>query len=343
MSKYGSIDVRLTLSAFDSGEWVGLKTNVKLSEDASDTDIVVRVYSDGIWIVSEPSGTVLEKISTDAVLPDIGALFDPDFLPLFELTPEYTATNGLSLATGESIRILFENNTISIYRNEDYFHTFYLSSIFYPENDDPDVYLICSSGWAVFPTLEVLLAELSDWRESIYIESDSVAMSGASDLIQERPVIILARPDGTIDFFYDQSSNTEYSVHDNIIHEHAMDEVDVAAAVEAVVEGRELMAISLPEYAEEIGYQFGTVHLNSLDSGEKKAARVLLRRAVESGVHHSLRIRPDIRIEPDDLIAISPAVSGTGTILDHSIVVEEIFISINNEEATMSLEGRRKL
>jgi hypothetical protein len=343
MSQYGSIDIRMTLSVFDTGEWVGIKTNVKLNEDASDTAIVVRIYCNEIRVVTEPSGTTVERVSTQAVLPDLGTLFDPDFFPLFEITPEYTAADGLSFETGETIRILFENNTITIYRNNDYFHTFYLPSIFYPDDNDPDVYLICSSGWAVFPTLEILLAELNDWRESIYIESDNVAMSGVSDLIQERPIIILARPDGSVDFFYERSTNIEYSLHDNIIHEHTMDEVDVAAAVEAIVEGRELMAISLPEYAEEMGYQFSTIHLNSLDTGEKKAARIILKRAVEGAVHHSLRIRPDVRIEPDDLIAISPEVSGTGTILDHSIVVEELFVSINNEEAIMSIEGRRKL
>jgi hypothetical protein len=341
MSKYGSVDVTIGMPTFETGEWLGIKADVQEDEDGADTHISVRIYENEIHLISEPSGDTIDKVSLAAIVPSAGNLFTSAFLPMFVFSPSFTPQDDPSIESTEEMRILFENESVTIYRNGDYLHSFFVPVINYPD-DEATVSLVCSVGWTTAPTVATLVAELDDWREAIYIETESVAISGISSVIQQRPVNILSMPDGGLDFFYDKSDDP-YAIASDIIRTHDLIEMDAASASDALVEGMDVYAVSYPTYADEIGYTFRMIRLNSLDSGYRKAASTILRRAMEDGEAHKIEMRPDLRVQPNDVLSISTTVSGTERSLIYAVHVSSTGLSIENGIATLALEGRTKL
>ncbi len=341
MSEFGSLDITLTLPAFDTNEWVGVHFDIQGDSGDSDSGLSVRVHESLIQIVSEPSGAVLDQIAFEAYLPDPEAMFNNDFLPLFEIVPDFVPQDGASFDEDETLRIVLQNNSVALYRNDSFLHSFYLDDIAYPEQD-PVITILRSEGWAISPTVGVFVVELDDWREAIYLETQAVAISGISSLIQERPVNILGKVDGSIDFFYARDPDV-LDVSANIIRQHDENEVDTQAASDIILEGRDVFAISYPDYADEVGYGFTILQLGSLDSGVKKAGRAIMKRAMEMAVAHAIRMRPDLRIEPSNALNIQYAPADTGTEVNRVVVVNSVSISINVETGTMTIDGRRSL
>jgi hypothetical protein len=341
MTKYGSLDVTLTLPAFDADEWVGVKTDIFDSVLDEDGHLSVRVYEDRVELVSGPSETVVDQLAFDAVIPDPDIFFDTDFLPLFQNVPDFTPLSGTYFYQGETLRITAQNDAITLYRDGDFMHSFFMPDISYPD-DEPVVTLLCSSGWDVFPTVGIQVIELDDWREAVYLELEGVAASGISAIIQDRPVNILSKADGTLAFCYDQDV-TPIAVSGDIIRSHTENESDPMSASDAVIEGRDVATTLFPEFADEIGYSLSVIHIGSLDSGEKKAAKVGLRRGLEAANEHILIMRPDLRLEPNDEISVSYNITGTNTLVTKTIIVMGVRVSIEYEEGTQEVSGRRKL
>jgi hypothetical protein len=341
MSEYGSLDLTLALPAFDSGEWVGISLDVSDSSQEADGHLSVRVHEDLIQLVSEPSETVLDQVSMTAILPDPEALFATSFLPIFEVIPDFIPTDGENFGAGDTLRIVFQNSSVTLYLNDVFLHNFFIPNIAYPELE-PVVTVFRSDGWAVSPTVGVSIVELDDWREAIYIETEAVAASGISSLIQERPIIVLGRSDGSIDFFYEKDEDP-IEIEQHIVREHTESERNISSASDALIEGRDITAISYPDYADEVGYKFATIQLGSLDSGEKKAARALLKRGMESAVEHYITMRPDLRIEPNDVLWLRYTASATGTYIDRLVIANSVNVRLTHEKGSMTIQGRRKL
>lgn len=338
MSANGSLDLSITLPAFESDEWLGIKVNISPNEN--DTHCVLRIYSDAIWLVAEPSGTVVDKLSMTPLTFGGSDLFSEGFMPLFHVEPSFLPGQIENFESDEVLRIVFANNSITLLRNEDHFHTFVVPSLEYPNNRV--IYFVCSSGWSTNPTATLKVSDLDDWREAIYLEMDRVAKSGISSLIQDRPILAIERPDGRLDFYY-ESESSPYPIADSMIRNYSREDVPPQSASDAMIVGRELTALTYDEYAERFGYMFEEIKLGSLDHGEKKAAQVALRRGLEKAYRHNIMMRPDARIEAGDAISVSPTVTGTGREISAIVIVEKIELSIEGDLGNMNISGRTQL
>ena len=335
---YGSLDIRMVLPVFQSGEYVALATDIRSAAYSEDTSLEVRVYENEVAIISMPSGDIIDRLIMDSSLPNIGSMFSETFLPLFISNPSYVPDSYNYLVAEDAVRILFQNSTISIHINGDHHHTFYLPDIEYPE-ELPTVGFLASSGWTQFPTLEILASELDDWREAIYVETDSVAASGISSLIQDRPISMVTNQD-SIDFFYVRSPDEQLSLPSRNIAVYNIVYSDVDSASDVLIQGRDTEALFYEDVADRFGYIFKILQLGSLDSGEKRAARKILKEDLEMSEIHTIQGRPDVRIQPMDILNINFVVSGTSTPIVAAVRVMRSTTRFDYATASMLLECR---
>jgi hypothetical protein len=320
----GGYDVQFTIPALTSGHYVGVyASNVYVGDEDSTEDIDVRIRNN--------SGTLeIAAVPKDAIA-------DPQYYP---------CDSNFSTSDSHVVRVFAHQSFISVYLDGIWVTTFawHEDTIHWPKIDPVDLYMYTNGSYTV---TSIKVVELFDWREAIYFESEMSAQSAIASVIQERPVEIIPKSNGGLFFTYHlkRDTITYSSTHSkNIIKRHRYTEAfNMDAGSDAIVYYADVAFVSDPDFAASDGFFTKVLKLSSLDTGAKGAAQLLLEKANENQFQHTLEMRPDIRVEPGDVIDITYVITGTGTNVNHTMIVNDVGIRIREGTYEMTSSGRKDI
>ena len=174
----GGYEVKFTIPALPINRSVGVKSDIGIALNQSPSRNTINVQrngSSGFYIVLiDGHDDIVEKAIMD------------------------TSTSELS--NSANIKINFHNQYATIYINDKWAHTFFIENVFYDDFDGTLTFVASDS----MTITDINISELHSWRDSIYIEMESNATGAIGSIIQERPINIVPKYDGTLDVFYEK-------------------------------------------------------------------------------------------------------------------------------------------
>jgi hypothetical protein len=286
--------------------------NVIVSEDMTgqtdDTGLTINITHEGsgsftVAVSSEPSGTLLTKVP-------------------------FTAGTANHL-----YRILLHSDYISIFIDDNWVTTFCTAGL-----DYGDSVTVKMDGSFIASNLK--LVEFSDWREAVYIDQETQGGSALSGLFQQRPVEMVVRSTGMIDFFYDRIREEITSNLEPVELSTKQQIPDCASDI--IIYGSEDVVVYQDEAAAaQRGFTTKIYKMSDLNVGAFKAAMILQKRGLEGRKMYDLTFsRPDIRIEPGDVYSIDYIQAGTGAHVQESFIVESAYLRIGRQDNNMRASGR---
>jgi len=168
---------------------------------------------------------------------------------------------------------------------------------------------------------------------------ESSAQNAISSVIQQRPVEIINKYDGSIRFQY--SPQTRDDVDIKFIHSYSGGAEDSSSvASDAIVYFYDMAVLADEQAAADVGFVTRMYRLPDLESGAIKAARVMQQRARENLHRHAVQCRFNLALELGDIANIVYIRAGSLTEIEEYCIVEAIRFSIRDGQATMDFEGR---
>ena len=262
-----------------------------------------------------------------------------DYQLIFKTYPSGTNIERIRFTANiqeHDFRVLFHDNFVSFYMDGKWIHTFATPELVYPVNNN-----IRLQG--SFTVYSVVLRDLSDWREAIYIDLETDAMSAISSVIQERPIEVSSKSDGSLAYWLDLVRDTVVQVI--LPRDHTwVERTPRDGASDAIVYGSdEVKCIQYQPYLQAYGFATKVMRFPNLKSGMLKAARKVLERAYEERIRHTVTIRPDLRLEVGDILSVAYEASGTATPMAMDVIIDNLSISQIGGRSHMIVEGREDL
>jgi len=186
----------------------------------------------------------------------------------------------------------------------------------------------------------VIVSELRDSREAVFIDYESNADSAIQSIIQQRPVQIFAEVGREVSFTYSAARNTAGAHHINSYSETTRDNAQLSS--DGLVYYTDVAISISKETAEQVGLITKLYRLSELNNGALNAASRLQQVALEKRKSITIACRLDPRYQIADRLLINQVLTGTGTELSDDIIIEDITINIQNGNYSMSITGRRR-
>lgn len=242
------------------------------------------------------------------------------------------------------IRIVSYKNVTSIYNNGFWEHTFF----HYPEiTTKADFATIASSGWSGNPAItNVTITELSKFRAGIFAELGNVSRSVISNAIGDRKIFMAPRSDGSVRVsVFNNGMNlhqtSPVSVSQNIVRKHRISRQFSPEMFSDLVIYAEDVFVGYNSYGEsEVGLSVSSSNVGGIETDEIinyfHCMKVIAKGELEK---HNVTLRPDLRLEPGDVITISYTLTGTGTVYNSPEILID-GISIESRANRMAITGR---
>ena len=327
----GGFDVYFTMNeALASGDWIA-------------------IYADNLY-VGDPSGA--EQI-------DIGIKNNSGVLQIFS-DPQDGTEDPVYIDTSfdanlmYEVRVLFHGTYCSVYLDDVWAATFsyaeendidgdYTKVVTWPEQQIK-LYMYSNQA-ATYQVNDILVTELFDWREAVYVESETNAASALGSVIQERPIENSPTIAGGMSFSYFLvRDNIEYLPTDarNLINNHhSGKETMPSAGSDAIVIFADVDFAEFPNFADTEGFLTRVLKLSNLETGARKTAIIKLRKAWEHQWQHDILLSPDLRFQVGDRFIFAYRLSGTGRYEQHTCIIENLNMHFTEGNYEMALDGYR--
>jgi hypothetical protein len=109
---------------------------------------------------------------------------------------------------------------------------------------------------------------------------------------------------------------------------------------DAIVYGSEVEILTSEDSASHHGFITRIIRVPELDTGARRAAKEMIKKAEQQSILYTINLRADIRIETGDILECAYNLSGTNTYIQVSCIVENVVVDIQNAVFTMMLTGR---
>ncbi|MHA2084005.1 MAG: hypothetical protein ACXABD_09645 [Candidatus Thorarchaeota archaeon] len=310
------IDLSFQIDDLATNDWIEVTIDATIGSGSSgDNQASVKIIKTGattftIDFISYPSWTVIESLAV--------SIQDPDELPF---------------------RVVFHDDFVTLDIGRGWVHTFGTDGITY--NTDCDVYLRSNVDTDF---VDVLLTELSDWREAIYIDLETDGRAALSSVIQERPIETSRESNGSIAYWYDRTRDRVTQVVEPRRHNRKRQHPRGCAS-DAIVYYSDVAAIQNTAYAARYGFSTKVYRFPNLTVGAVRAAEILMQRLLEAAIQHRLQIRPDLRLEVGDVLDVDFTASGTQKNIAMGVIVEGINMTYaaGDGNSYMEVSGREEL
>lgn len=317
----GGFDLSFTCPQLSYGDSVAVRANVNVSTGS------YTAYQKTIFTISK-TGTLqyLLSVTNNAGTPIIYEAFDID--NFFQAT--FTTMN---------IRYNMHSEFLSVYINDMWVHTFGFFHVSYPDYDDLEIE-IKPSGFSGSIT-NICITDLSDWREAVYIDFDSVGFNAVSSVIQQRPVEI--NPDylGRVKFQYpNDDKRSPVTLVQDIVADFNSAKTNTEVISDAIVYGPTVEIVTDEDTASRYGFITKIIRVPDLDVGARRAALETIKIARQKSKSYTLIMRATLSIEIGDIVICSFNASGTNTKTDVICIVETVEITIQNGVFGMTVTGR---
>jgi len=230
-------------------------------------------------------------------------------------------------------RIIAHEDNITVYMDGTWIDTFCTGGINWPKTTQ--IYLNGS-----FTALDLRLTDLNDWREAIYMDLETNGLTAVRDVIQERPVEIYPRSDGSIGYWYDYDRETVIEVIPPRNWNRSKS-APVEAASDAIIYAADrVLVIQFDDFHKEHGFSTKVFRFPNLDVGASRAAQIFLQRLFEGRRRHEVAIRPNMKLEIGDIISVSETLTSTGTLEEADVIIEGIGLNVTSKNSAMLVRGR---
>lgn len=351
----------ISLLSGASAEFSGDYENASLSVSGV-TDVFQDNYADGFDMHYKIASPTTHEIQTNIKIDSTNYENGPDFATdtgcklvvtsagggVFNLqvisTPSATQIAALQYNAGTSVmkmRVLFHSDFLTVFQNGRWVTTFCFDGLIY---DQTNYINIDASG--TFTMTDILIRELGDWREAIYIDLETDGRSAIGSVIQERPVEINALPNGGVDYVYNPTRSQVTAVRSP--RQHTYDKLfPVDGASDAIIYGsKEVKTMQDANFAQDLGFATKLMRVPNLNVGAIEATQIMLTKMHEARNTHNLTIRPDFALSPGDIYAIDYTTFGTGRNEVHDIITESVTLDISmvnkNRRSVMTVRGREQ-
>jgi hypothetical protein len=263
----------------------------------------------------------------------IEAISLPSATVLYSRT--YSGSAGL-----QSYRALLHENSISFYQNNKWIDT-----ICFDELEYENSLSISFNGTGTITN--ILLRELGDWREAIYIDLETDGRSALSSILQQRPVTIISNWNGYLDIFYEKTRDTITSNIEPRSHRNTRS-VPRDGASDAIVYGSKDVKTIVNEYfARGLGFATKLIRVPDLNVGAFKAANIILKNAYEQSNTSMFIMRPNLQLIVGDVLVISYIAGGTDRAYSGQIIVDGLALEIKTVGSKLTskiaVDGRQSL
>jgi len=290
----------------------------------TDSSILVKCSTD---IVSGTTGSII-KLSNESDLYYIYLMdSDSNVMEKFKSPLAFRPSR---------IRYSFHNQFLTVYFDDFWIHTFCVDYIF--QKEDAEIQFSASEAISV---MDVVLVELDDWRDAIYIDLEQNSASAIGNIIQSRPVVTWTKYDGSIRFAFAKNNRSVVSV--SFVREHSRGRaVDGKACSDAIAQFSEVATIIDPLFGEKYGFVTRFYKVPELDTGAIRACKYIQSVGRQNYEKHSLTCRINPVIEVEDLASYSYTTTGTPITLSGQFIVESLNVDIQVGRMSMQITGRGK-
>jgi len=240
------------------------------------------------------------------------------------------------------VRVLFHNEFCTVYIDGAWAYTFSFAYTLYPEvlSTQMAFYDGTEAQSGTLTVTNVTIKELCDWRDAIFIDLETNAANAIQSIIQQRPVEIIPRSNGSVDFFYEPETRPQVALSN--IRKHTITEDDSkSASSDAIVYYSDVTVLSNEETLEDVGFITRMVRVPELDSGALRAAKVSQKRARQSMYRHHVEGRINLALEIDDVATAAYTPANESLAHNHSFIVESVQLDLSSGNFNMTLEGRK--
>ena len=187
---------------------------------------------------------------------------------------------------------------------------------------------------------DIIIAELKDGRQAIYVDYESTADNALQSIIQVRPIQPIAEVGRELSFTYRTERD---SLTASFIQSYTEEIIDPPnAASDALVYYADV-GISLSELtAEQIGLITKLYRLSELNAGAIEAAAMMQLIAIEERNTITIVQRFDERIQIRDVLNIDLFVAGTNRHIQDQIIISDLSFNLEDGKYSMKITGRRK-
>lgn len=236
-------------------------------------------------------------------------------------------------------RFVFHDEFITVDIGESWVYTFATESLTY--QSECDIYLRSNDNIGF---RDILLSELSDWREAIYIDLETDGRAALGSVIQERPIETCHESNGSISYWYDRTRDRVTQVVEPRRHSRKR-QYPRGCASDAIVYYSDVAAMQNTDFAARYGFSTKVYRFPSLTVGAIRAANILMQRQLEAAYSHKLQIRPDLRLEVGDVLDVDFYASGTNKRINMGVIVESLGLVYSADDANpyMDVDGREEL
>ena len=314
---------------FDAPTDHEIRTNVVITPD----NYEIEGYID------EDTGLKIVMSSLGAGAFQFWVISTPSATPIYSM--KYTLPNA---TIKQKYRILFHEDFVSLYHNDIWIATVAFDGLEYDEINGTTVKMYTSTPHTIG---NVIVRELADWREAVYIDLETDGRSALGSIIQERPIEAVSNPDGTMDYWYAFTRDEITAVRAPINHRyhHA---VPTEGASDAIIQGVEdVKTYQNADFAEALGFSTKLMRLPNLTVGALHAAVIMMRKTYESRHTHELTIRPDLALIVGDVYKINYTPWGSVNTQIADVIIESIQFTFqmvgSNIDSSMVVRGREKV
>jgi hypothetical protein len=317
----GGFDVRFNVGTFSLGTSIELISNVCIVEDPVIENTNNCYFPESVLILTRQSD-------------HISLYYGSDKFHLFE---------GFDYSVGaiSFVRILFHDEFCSVYIDNAWVYTFSFAYIAYPLvlNLEMAYFDGTTASTGTCYISNVVIQELCDWRDAIYIDLDTNAMNAIQSIIQSRPIEIVPRYDGALQFYYEPSSRSSVPIKN--IKDYQRTKADSKSACsDAIVYYSDVNVLSDPDTAKESGLITRIYRFSELDHGAIRAAEVLQKKSRQNRIRHKFQGRINMALEVGDVAAVQYTTVDTQQDVQENVIVESIQLTISNGDFFMIAEGR---
>jgi len=320
LSEHGSIDLSFTLNSIIGTPVVELRTNI-LAISQSQVDFAVKYHVDVYFTIEEISGLQYIIFGTNINNRNVD---------------EQDHLLGYFTNSSLNIHIVIYDQYVSGYCNEMCVYTYALRAVEYPETLE----LFMATDMNNTDITNIVLREIPDAREAVWIDYEANTESAIQSVIQQRPIEINAEVDREINFTYDATKDNVAAHHIKAYEDTIQDNLLLSS--DGIVYYEDVGIAISEDTAEQVGFITRMYRLSELSTGAVEAAKKRQRSALQKRHAVSLLLtRLDPRIEPRDVIDINIIVTGTRRNIIDSIIVEDSYISVQDGDYSTRITGRK--
>jgi len=233
------------------------------------------------------------------------------------------------------VRFYMYDEFASFYVNGLWLYSFGFSHVEYED----ETFAVLSATGGTFTANNIVVSELADHREAVFVDYESTTDNAISSILQQRPVETYAEAGPQISF--------TYAIVRDVVNAHNIDRIEEVREDSSQMSSDGLVyysdvAVSVDAtIAKEVGLITRMYRMSELETGAVKAAKMLQRKARERRDTVEVNGRFDARVEIGDILVVDTVLTSTGRVIQKNVIVEAVSINATDSRFSMRVSGRK--